>query len=350
MFFQTLNKIFEDNNLDAIISEAPQTRLWYSGISTTDGLLIIEEKKATLFVDSRYIEYAKNNAKNVEIILLEKDSFKKFLLEKNFKNIGFEENYLIFSSLKKFKSILPHATFYPIDGQKLRIQKSEAEIRNIQKAIDISIDAFEKVKTFLIEGVTEKEIAAKFNYLMKRLGAEKESFDEIVAFGPNTAEPHHHPTDRELKNGDIVKMDFGAYYNGYASDVTRTFFFNEQESKPDPKLKEILEIVEEAARLGREAIKPGITASEIDKICRDFITEKGYGNFFLHSTGHGLGIDVHELPSVSFNKDKDCVLKEGMIITIEPGIYIENLGGARIEDDVLVTENGHRVLSRKQGV
>ena len=224
--------------------------------------------------------------------------------------------------------------------------KDANEVSKIQKAVNISLDAFDKLQSFITEGVSEIELDNKLNYLMKRLGADKESFESIVAFGANSAMPHHHPTNKLLKDGDIVKIDFGCFFKGYASDITRTMIYKKSTATVvDPKLSQILTIVEEAARRGREAVRPGISSKELDDICRQYITEMGYGEFFIHGTGHGLGIDVHEIPSVSAKMP--MILEPGMVITIEPGIYIENLGGARIEDDVLVTDSGHLVLSRK---
>ena len=345
-----LNAAFKEKEFDAIISEAPQTRLWYAKVQTSDGWLIIEPKKATLFVDGRYYEYAKNNAKNVDVKLLANDELKKFLEKKAFKKIAIEEDYLNLMQKNRIKAMteLTDDQIVLIKGQDLRIIKTDEEIAKLQKAINISLDALESVKSYLKEGITEKEIDHKLNYLMKRLGADKEGFDNIVAFGKNTAMPHHHPTENKLVNGDIVTIDFGAQYQGYTADITRTFIFKTKDTEPnvDPKLTEILTVVEEAAQKGRDAIKPGIKASEIDKICRDYIKEKGYGNFFVHSTGHGIGIDVHEFPRVSHLDE--TILEPGMVITVEPGIYIESVGGARIEDDVLVTKDGHQVLSRKQ--
>ena len=345
-----LDAAFKEHKFDVIISEAPQTRLWYAKVQTSDGWLIIEPKKATLFVDGRYYEYAKTHAQNVDVKLLAKDELKAFLEKKAFKKIAVEEDYLNLMQKNRIETMtgLTADQIVLLNGQTLRIVKTKDEIAKLQKAVDISLDAFESVKSYLKEGITEKEIDHKLNYLMKRLGAEKEGFDNIVAFGPNTAMPHHHPTDRKLANGDIVTIDFGAQYEGYTADITRTFVFRTKDTDPtiDPKLIEILTIVEAAAQKGRDAIKPGVKASEIDKICRDYIKEKGYGNFFVHSTGHGIGIDVHEFPRVSYLDE--TVLEEGMVITVEPGIYIESVGGARIEDDVLVTKDGHQVLSRKQ--
>lgn len=339
-----LNKIFEENKLDAVFSEAPQTRLWYANVQTTDGYLIIEKDKAYLFVDGRYIEYVTNNARNVEVHLLQKDSLAKFLEKKNYKNVAVEKDYLNLETFEYFKSMLPGAKFGLLSAKKFRIIKDEEEVAKVEEACLISLQAFEELKKVLVEGMTELEASNKLGYLMRLFGAEKESFDSIIAFGSNAAEPHHHPTNRKLQDGDIVKVDFGAQFEGWASDITRTFFFG----KPrEAELVNILDVVSEAQRLGREAVKPGIATNEIDKICRDYIESKGYGKFFTHSTGHGVGIDVHELPGVGRGRG-DVILEEGMIITVEPGIYVEGLGGARIEDTILVTKDGSRVLSRPE--
>ncbi|TPR54055.1 aminopeptidase P family protein [Metamycoplasma neophronis] len=339
-----LNKIFEENKLDAIISEAPQTRLWYANVQTTDGYLVIEKDKAHLFVDGRYIEYVTKNARNVEVHLLQKDSLSSFLAKKNYKRVGVEKDYLNLETFEYIKSMLPKSEFVLVSAKKFRIIKDEEEVAKVQEACLISLQAFEELKKVLVEGMTELEASNKLGYLMRLFGAEKESFDSIIAFGSNAAEPHHHPTNRKLVDGDIVKCDFGAQFEGWASDITRTFFFGKPK---EPELVNILDVVAEAQKLGREAVKPGMATNEIDKICRDYIESKGYGKFFTHSTGHGVGIDVHELPGVGRGRG-DVILEEGMIITVEPGIYVEGLGGARIEDTILVTKDGARVLSRPE--
>jgi Xaa-Pro aminopeptidase len=299
-----------------------------------------------LFVDGRYFEYAKNNSRNVEVVLLEGESFTNFIQSRNLGKIAIESDYLEVTHYNRLKNTLPNAIIINIKGQELRMLKDSNEVSKIQKAVNISLEAYDKLQSFVTEGVSEIELDNKLNYLMKRLGADKESFESIIAFGPNSAMPHHHPTNRTLKDGDIVKIDFGCYFRGYSSDITRTQIYKKTPtSVVDPKLTEILKIVEEAARRGREAVRPGISSKELDDICRQYITEMGYGKYFIHSTGHGLGIDVHEIPSVSAKMP--MLLEPGMVITIEPGIYIEGLGGARIEDDVLVTDSGHLVLSRK---
>lgn len=343
-----LDLAFDKNNSEALVTSSRQTRLWYTGIDTSDGWIVIERHKAYLFVDSRYIEYATNSLKDredIEIILTKSfQTLKEFFESKKYKAIMVESDYEILANVDLIKKNNPGATVYRTSGQKLRILKTEDEIEKLQKAIDISMAAYRNLMSIIKEGDTEKEIDRRLNFLMKAHGADKECFDNIIAFGPNSAMPHHHPTNRALKKGDLLKIDFGAKYKGYGADITRTVIFGEP-SESSAKAKEILEIVSRAAQLGRKAVRPGVKASEIDKVCRDYITQQGYGEFFLHSTGHGLGIDVHELPSV--NGFSDVVLEEGMVITVEPGIYIKGFGGARIEDDILVTRDGSRTLSRK---
>ncbi|MBN3534659.1 aminopeptidase P family protein [Mycoplasma procyoni] len=343
-----LDKIFSDKKLDAIISFAPQTRLWLTTIQSTDGIVVIEKEKSFVFVDGRYIEYAQKQVKNAELILLAGDALKNFFSPKKaqYKRIGVEKDYLTLSDFNRIKAYFPEAEYIEINGQELRILKDEEEVKKLQKAIDISLEAYNKLLPELKEGQTEQEIDRKLNFIMKELGAQKECFDSIIASGPNSAIPHHHPTDRKIKKGELLKIDFGAIYDGYGADITRTFVFGEKAN--NPKAEEILQIVKEAAQKGRQAVRPGIKSSEVDRVCREYIEQKGYGKYFVHSTGHGLGIDVHELPNVSGSCD--IILEEGMVITVEPGIYIEGLGGARIEDDLLVTKDGSITLSRKNEI
>ncbi|QNM93352.1 aminopeptidase P family protein [Mycoplasma sp. Pen4] len=339
-----LDEMFEKTGVEVLISEAPQTRLWYADVQTSDGFIAIEKDKATLFVDGRYIEYAQNNAKNVDIVLIKGNSLAEWFKNKGFKKIALEKNYLTKEVENRIVKMVNPEHIEWVDAQALRVLKSEKEIETLQKAIDISLTALAEFKEWVKPGITEKEAGAWLNYLMKKHGAEKEGFDEIIATAASSAEPHHHTTDKKLVAGSLLKVDFGAQYHGYTADITRTFILGD-EKDADPKMLEILNIVKEAAAEGRKIVRPGIKASEVDKACRDYIKAKGYGEYFVHSTGHGLGIDVHEWPSIS--PMSEWVLEPGMVLTVEPGIYIEGFGGARIEDDVLVTEDGHIVLSRR---
>ncbi|MGY6172008.1 aminopeptidase P family protein [Candidatus Mycoplasma pogonae] len=341
-----LDLTFKENKLDAIVTSSPQTRLWYSGVESSDGWIVIEKDKAYLFVDSRYIEYARAKARNVEVLLLSETPLKHFLADKNYKTIGIEGDYEVFNSVKNIETMSPNSKIVSISAQKLRLIKTPEEIAKLQKAIDISLAAYDDLVKTIQPGQTEREIDHKLNYLMKQKGSGKECFSSIVAAAHNSSKPHHHPTDETVKQGELLKIDFGATYEGFGADITRTFIVGGKANNPEAE--KIYQIVEEAARRGRQAVKPGVTTGEIDKVCRDYIQAQGYGDKFLHSTGHGLGIDVHELPNVSYNNP--AVLEPGMVITVEPGIYIEGLGGVRIEDDVLVTETGSITLSRKNEV
>lgn len=337
-----LDKTFKEHKLDAIISLAPQTRLWYAKVNMSDGWLFIEPKKAFLSADGRYIEYAQKNAQNVEVFQFTKESLKEFTNKKqNYKTIGIEKDYLTLEQFGMIKKLFPDASFVEISGQSFRTIKSEEEIKLIQKAGKIALKALEELKPEIKAGVTELELDNKLNFLLKKYGAEKNSFDAIVVSGKRGSLPHGKPSTKKLKDGELVTFDFGAIYQGYCSDVTRTFHVGKVTNK---KLLEIEAILKEAQALGVRSVRPGIMSGDIDKICRDFIAEKGYGKFFTHGTGHGLGIDVHELPYVS--QTYSSKLEPGMIITVEPGIYIPELGGIRIEDDVLITETGYKVLSK----
>ncbi|MFV8479088.1 M24 family metallopeptidase [Mycoplasma sp. VS428] len=341
-----LNEMFDETGAEVLISEAPQTRLWYAGVQTTDGFIAIERDKATLFVDGRYIEYCRNNAKNVDVVLIKGNSLAEWFAKRGYKKIALEKNYLTKEVQDRIVKMVNPEEIKWIDAQALRVIKSKDELKIMQAVIDISLSALEEFKQWVKPGISEKEAGAYLNFLLKKHGGDKEGFDEIIASASSSAEPHHHTTDKKLEEGCLLKVDFGARYKGYTADITRTWILGGEDKVKDPKALEILNIVKEAAAAGRASVKPGMKASDVDKVCRDYIKAKGYGDYFVHSTGHGLGIDVHEWPSIS--PMSQWVLEPGMILTVEPGIYIEGLGGARIEDDVLVTEKGHYVFSRQE--
>ena len=219
------------------------------------------------------------------------------------------------------------------------------EINNVKKAIEISRLALNATLKIIKPGVsTEKEIRNFLEFKMLESGATKIAFDSIVVSGIRGSMPHGVPGDNIIKNGELLTIDFGADFAGFKADITRTFKIGEIQND---KLNEIFDIVKHAQKIGIMAIKPGIKTSEIDKICREYITNKGYGEYFSHGTGHGLGIEIHEEPYVT--SQSTSTLEIGNIITVEPGIYIPGLGGVRFEDDILVTKNGYKVLSKHIG-
>lgn len=345
MNFSALESTLKKNKLDVIISKSQQTRIWCAKISVSAGFLFLEQKERNLFVDGRYIEMARKHSQNVEVHLSGNNGLQDFIKNKTYKRIGIEEEYLTIGELELLKSWFPKAIFINVKAKELRIIKTEEEINNIQKACEITLNSLNSIKKFIKPGVTEKEIARKLNFEFSKNGADKNSFDTIVVSGARGALPHGKPSDKKLEKNELVTIDSGVFYKGYSSDITRTFVVGKT---ADKKLLEIMQIVKEAQTLGIEAIRPGINSSDIDKICRDYITEKGYGKYFVHGTGHGLGIDVHEVPNVVSSETRGSILEPGMVITVEPGIYIENLGGVRIEDDILVTKDSYKILSKIQ--
>jgi Xaa-Pro dipeptidase len=226
-----------------------------------------------------------------------------------------------------------------------RIIKDDIEINKIKKAVKITKTAMLQIQKDFKEGVTELEIAGKFDYISSKLGSQGPSFETIVCFGKNSALPHHSPGLTKLKNGDIVLIDAGARYENYCSDMTRTFIYKASKGKDRDKKREIYDVVKTAQAKAIDAIKKGAVGNDIDKIARDYINNFGNGKYrgkFIHSLGHSVGIEVHD--GKGFQPGSKLKLKPGMVITVEPGVYVDDFGGVRIEDDVLVTSDGAEVL------
>lgn len=221
-----------------------------------------------------------------------------------------------------------------------RMTKDLGEIEKLEEASRIADKVMEEVREMDAAGMKEGELAARIDGRMRELGGEEPSFDTIVAAGENGANPHHRPGERRIEQGEPVVIDFGCFYQGYASDQTRTLVFG---GEPDDKVREVHEIVRESQQKGVEAVEPGVEASEVDRAAREVIEDAGYSEEFMHSTGHGVGLEVHESPSVS--EDSETELEKGMAITVEPGVYIEGEFGMRIEDLVVVTGSGCRRLN-----
>lgn len=269
------------------------------------------------------------------------DMLKNILLENQIKNLIFEDDFISVKVFNMFKNIADNIEFCPMsdDINKIRMIKSDEELELIAKAEQIGVDAFKHILSYIKPGVSEKDIAAELEYFMKKNGAEKTSFDTIVLSGERTALPHGVPGDRIIKNGDFLLMDYGCVYNGYCSDMTRTIMIG----KADKKQKEIYNTVLNAQMTGLNVLKAGIGGFSADKAARDVIDEAGYGDYFGHSLGHGVGLQIHELPNLS--PKSDIILEENMIVSCEPGIYIYGYGGVRIEDLVCVKKDGIRNLT-----
>ena len=313
----------------------------YSGFSQTERecFLLITKSKKYIITDDRYSEAIKKQIPDFTLINIGAPRFVSEG-EKNIKDlinltVGVEENDLTVLEYKSLKKITKKLV--NIDLSHLRIVKDTKEIKNIRLACSIADKAFFNILNELKTGVTEKEIASKINAFFKEKG-DGISFNPTVAFGANSSIPHHVSSKTKLVNNSIVLFDFGAWVNNYCSDISRTIFFG----KAPEKFKKMHSVVLEAQKKSIDAIKPGVLAKEIDRIARNYIVSKGYPNI-LHSVGHGIGIEVHESPTLSPNS-KD-IIKNGMVFSVEPGIYIPGFGGVRIEDLVLVREGYAQLIS-----
>lgn len=318
---------------------------YFCGFFHSEGVMLITMNEAYLFVDFRYKEAAQNKAKACKVICFNKfyDELTNVIHNNNVNSLYFELSNISVARFNLFKNKLESKNIECLESNKIdsviseiRIIKTQDEINCIQKAQQITEKSYLEVLNYLKPGVTEKQISARLEFLMKQNGAEDISFDLITITGSKTSLPHGVPSDDFVKEGDFFTFDIGAIYNGYHSDTTRTVAIG----YATDEMTGVYNIVLEAQQKALKQIKAGILCSEVDFAARSVIENYGYGKYFGHATGHGVGLDIHEMPTVSYRSD--TVLKAGMIITDEPGIYLPNKFGVRIEDMVLVTENGHK--------
>lgn len=338
-----LRMLMKKNDLSGFLVTNPYNLRYLTNFTGTTGLAIITLDKAFFVTDFRYTEQAAKQAQGFEIIQNTGHIYDEVvaIAEKEaLNNLAFEETFVSFAEYSLLEEITP-CDLVPVAGliEELREVKDEAEIAIIEKACSIADLGFKHILTVIKPGMTEIEIANQLDFYMRSLGASGVSFETIVASGVRSAMPHGVASEKVIEKGDLITLDFGCYYQGYVSDMTRTFAIGE----PDSKLKDIYQIVLEAQLKVLDAAKPGLTGIQLDAIARDHIASYGYGEAFGHSTGHGIGLEIHEGPNVSFRADKQFV--PGNVITDEPGIYIAGLGGVRIEDDLLITKEGNRVLT-----
>ncbi|MDI2588010.1 Xaa-Pro peptidase family protein [Psychrobacillus sp. NEAU-3TGS] len=338
-----LRTALEEKGIDALLITNGYNRRYMTGFTGTAGVAIVSKNDAVFITDFRYTEQAASQIKDFRIVKHEKtliEEVAKQVAEMGIQSLGFEKEDLTYSSFELYKQAVK-ADLVPLSGlvEKIRLIKTDEEISIIKAACRIADEAYEHIVTYIKPGMTELQVSNELEFFMRKRGATSSSFDTIVASGVRSALPHGVASDKVIEVGNFVTLDFGAIYNGYISDTTRTVAVGE----PSEQLKEIYQIVLDSQLLALEKVKPGMTGKEADAIARDYIASKGYGEAFGHSLGHGIGLEVHEGPGLSFRSD--IVLEPGMVITIEPGIYLPNIGGVRIEDDALVTENGLEKLT-----
>ena len=336
---------FSDLKIDALlVSGLPNVR-YLTGFTGDSALLLITPSGQTLFTDPRYtIQASEESACPVKIHArgpldqAAADSIRR----KKLKRIGFEAPRMAYDAYLRLKQALPlGATLKPLTGviERLRMIKSDEEIARIRRSVLTNSRALEKTLRSIKPGISEAAVAAELEYQMRRLGGEKAAFETIVASGERSALPHARPTSRELASDELLLIDMGTCEDGYMSDMTRMFCLG----KPSKRIGELYGAVKEAQLAAIDAVRPGVTAAQVDRKARRLLELAGLGKAFVHSTGHGLGLEIHEPPRLG-KRDKTR-LEAGMVITIEPGAYVRGFGGVRIEDTVLVTQNGCEVLT-----
>ncbi len=341
---EKLRKKITQLGLDAFLVMAPENRRYLSGFTGSSGVLLITKNQNFLLTDFRYIDQAKIEAPDFQVIRYDGSLVEtiKNILERLFiETLGFEEDFITYKQYRELREGIPKIKIFPEAGlvEKIRMIKDQEEIATIARAAKVADEAFNYILGKIRPGLTEIEIALELEFFMRSQGASSTSFSTIVASGARSALPHGVASEKLIEKGDFVTLDFGCIYQGYCSDMTRTVVIGE----PDRKQREVYQVVLEAQILALENIKAGMSCQEIDALSRTYIAEKGYGQYFGHGLGHGVGLAVHEHPSLSPRDNTELV--PNMVVTVEPGIYLPGWGGVRIEDLVVVEEAGLKNLT-----
>lgn len=327
---------------DMAVITSPVNRRYYTGFPSSAGTILVTKNESYFIIDSRYYEAACKKAAGFKVILQDKlySQINEIIEKEAVRSITVEQDRMTLKTFKSFKENLKNAELLDnsslsdaINNQR-RIKDAE-EISKISQAAKIADRTFEYILNFIKPGITEKEIALKMEFYSREIGSAGNSFDFIIASGPNSAVPHAVPTDREIRQGDFIVMDFGCIIDGCCSDMTRTIAVGEISSKQ----KEVYSLVLKAQEKALLAVKPGIACNEVDKIARDIIDTGSYKGTFGHGLGHSLGLEIHEDPR--FSPLCADVLEKGMVMSVEPGIYIPGQFGVRIEDIIAVTEDSY---------
>ncbi len=345
--FMKLKKLsvkLPDNKTAALITHEANIR-YFTDFPNSEGTLFITRENTYFIVDFRYGEAVEKSVTNCEVIVYDRysETLKEIVKKHGIESVMIESSYVTVKTEKTLKEIFSTVKCKVISNDtldklisNLRIIKSNAELEKIEKAQKITEEAYLELLNIVKPGVSERELALELEFLMRKKGAEGISFDLITITGKKTSMPHGVPGDEVVCRGDFVTFDIGAVYDGYHSDMTRTVAVGEVSDFQ----REIYEIVLKAQLSGLERVKSGVKACDVDRSARDVIVSAGFGDYYKHSTGHGVGLDIHELPFVS--PKSESFLSPGMVITVEPGIYIPEKFGVRIEDMIVVTKEGYR--------
>ncbi len=341
-----LQGLIKGLNLDCLlVNELSQIR-YLCGYTGSNGILVVFANEAYFVTDFRYKAQVGKEVKGAKITIAQRELYTELPTIKrlNAKNlrVGFLEAYMTVKNLQMLKKLLPGALFAPTNFmvETLASVKDNDELKHIQKAVDIADVAFARILQIIKPGIRESEVAAELEYQMKMLGSEDPSFETIIASGFRSALPHGRASHKFIKKGEFVTLDFGAISGGYHSDITRTVVVG----RASAQQKKIYNLVLKAQIAGTRKAKAGLKGSDVDKHVRDIISKAGYGKNFGHGLGHGIGLLIHEEPRLS--PLSDTVLQPNMVVTVEPGVYIDGWGGVRVEDDVVISRNGCRVMNK----
>ncbi|HEX8098825.1 MAG TPA: Xaa-Pro peptidase family protein [Actinomycetota bacterium] len=325
-----------------LVTRLPNVR-YLTGFTGSNGQLILTRNEAVFLTDGRYEEQSRRevpDARRVTYSAEFRRSFVEVCGEAGITRLAFEATGLTYKTHRDLSATGTELVPSEQEIERLRWIKDAEEIERLNEAQAVADDVFDVITGKLAEGISERDLAFELDLALRRSGGDDMAFDTILAFGENSAEPHHPPGTRQLERGDVVKMDFGCVVDGYHSDMTRTVSFGE----PPEKLREVYEVVQAAQRAGVDAVRAGVKGGEADEASRRVIREAGYGDDFKHSLGHGVGLEIHEGPTLRTGGDD--VLPEGAVVTVEPGIYLDGVGGVRIEDMVEVQAEGCRVIPK----
>ena len=344
--FELLLKKIRKSGLNSLLIGKQSNIRYLTGFTGDYGFAVVNPHKPVLFTNSLFSEQARSTIREpFEFVEITNDAFKTFADYGDSlwgKHVGYESDATTCSSFERLSNALNGITLVSTNGivEELRMVKDSSEIQSMSRAQKITEQVFDEILAFIKEGVREADIACEIDYRFRKRGGERSAFETIVAFGQNSSKPHAISSERTLEAGDIILIDMGTVCDGYSSDMTRTLVFG----KADSRLKKIYSTVLEAQQTAIERIKSGMKCSGIDGLARNVIKKAGYENNFIHSLGHGVGLEVHEIPRVA--RSSQTVLKRNTVITVEPGIYIPEWGGVRIEDMVVVSDEGCENLTK----
>jgi Xaa-Pro aminopeptidase len=339
----------KEEGLDAVLISQGENRRYLSGFTGSAGYLLVSERGSVLATDFRYIEQARIQSPDFEVYTINGDLsewFAELVSSTDIPKVGFEANDISFTAYRKLVANVEKREIMPTTGlvESLRAVKDEDEIGFIRRAVDICDAAFEEVVPVIEPGMTEEQAAWMLERSMREKGSESVPFDIIVASGPNSALPHHRPTDRAMLDGEPVVIDMGARVDGYCSDISRTICMG----KEDDRFARVYDLVLGAQLTAIATIESGMSGDRADSLARTVIDQGGYEKEFGHGLGHGVGLAPHEGPRLG--RGAGDVLQDGMVFTVEPGVYINGWGGVRIEDVVVLEEGRVKVLSRAKKI